>query len=206
VLAKRVVGTNGADMIVGTQKADRINARGGNDRVRGRAGGDRLKGSRGKDRIKGARGKDRISAGRGADRLSAVDDKKDRGVNGGRGEDVCAIDQADLPLLKNCEEAKVKKGGRGGGPGEDELRVTSASGLVCDSSPPLCPFQIEGDGADESTGSVSGGGGVDLAAGAGVAITGDSWTATGLYGCSADGYLKVTIGSKSVRVPITCTA
>jgi hypothetical protein len=39
-----------------------------------------------------------------------------------------------------------------------------------------------------------------------LSITGDSWTATGLYGCSADGYLKVTIGSKSVRVPITCTA
>jgi hypothetical protein len=33
----------------------------------------------------------------------------------------------------------------------------------------------------------------------------EPWTAQGLYGCSADGYLKVTIGSKSVRVPITCT-
>ena len=52
---------------------------------------------------------------------------------------------------------------------------------------------------------MSGGGGVDLAAGAGVTITGDDWTAQGLYGCSADGYLKVAIGSKSVRVPITCT-
>jgi Ca2+-binding RTX toxin-like protein len=225
-LAKRIVGTSGADRIVGTKKADRINARGGSDRVKGRAGADwlkgargkdrlaggkgsdRLKGSRGKDRLKGAKGKDRISAGKGADRLSAVDDRKDRTVNGGSGNDICTIDQADLPALKNCEKAKVKNGpgpGPGPGPGDDELRVTSASGLTCGNSLPLCPFQIEGDGAEALTGSVSGGGGVDLAAGASVAIVGDDWTATGLYGCSADGYLEVTIGSKSVRVPITCT-
>jgi hypothetical protein len=124
----------GPDRIVGTKKADRINARGGSDRVKGRAGGDRikgakgkdrlaggrggdrLKGSRGKDRIKGAKGKDRLSAGKGADRLKAVDDRKDRAVNGGPGNDVCTIDQADLPLLKNCEQAKVKDGGPGPGP------------------------------------------------------------------------------------------
>jgi hypothetical protein len=207
VLAKRMVGTNGADRIVGTKQADRINARGGNDRIKGRAGGDRLKGSRGKDRIKGARGKDRLSGGKGADRLNAVDDRKDRAVNGGPGNDVCTIDQADLPRLKDCEKAKVKNGGPGGGPGAGDLRVTSASGLTCDSSLPLCSFEINGDGAgSETVGTVSGGGGVTLPpAGAGVSISGDDWTAQGLYGCSADGYLKVTIGSKSVKVPITCT-
>jgi Ca2+-binding RTX toxin-like protein len=223
-LAKRIAGTNGGDTIVGTKKADRINARGGSDRVKGRAGGDRLrgakgkdqlvggrggdrlKGSSGKDRIKGAKGNDRISAGKGADRLSAVDDSKDRSVNGGAGEDVCTIDQADLPALENCEEAKVKNGGPGGGPGDDDLRVTSATGLTCANSLPLCSFQIEGDRADALTGSVSGGGGVDPVVGAGVAVTGDNWTATGLYGCSADGYLQVTIGSRSVRLPVTCTA
>jgi hypothetical protein len=205
-LAKRIVGTSGADRIVGTKKADRINARGGNDRVKGRAGGDRLKGGRGKDRIKGARGKDRISAGKGADRLNAADDRKDRAVNGGPGNDVCTIDQADLPRLRNCEKAKVKNGGPGGGPGAGDLRVTSASGLTCDSSLPLCPFEINGDGAgSETVGTVSDGGGVTLAPGAGVSISGDDWTAQGLYGCEADGYLEVTIGSKSVRVPITCT-
>jgi Ca2+-binding RTX toxin-like protein len=206
-LAKRMVGTNGADRIVGTKNADRINARGGNDRVKGRAGGDRLRGSRGKDRVKGARGKDRLSAGKGADRLNAVDDRKDRAVNGGPGNDVCAIDQADLPRLKDCEKAKVKNGGPGGGPGADELRVTSASGLTCDRSlPPLCSFEINGRGAgSETVGTVSGGGGVTLAPGYSLSISGDDWTAQGLYGCSADGYLKVTIGSKSVRVPITCT-
>jgi Ca2+-binding RTX toxin-like protein len=201
VLAKRMVGTSGADRIVGTKKADRINARGGNDRVNGRQGGDRVKASRGKDRIKGAQGKDRLSAGKGADHLNAVDGKKDRAVNGGSGNDVCKIDQADLPVLKNCETARVKNGGQGG-----HLRVTSASGLVCDSSLPLCSFEINGDGAgSEIVGTVSGGGGVTLAPGAGVSISGDDWTAQGLYGCSADGYLKVTIGSKSVKVPITCT-
>jgi Ca2+-binding RTX toxin-like protein len=217
-LAKRIVGTNGANRIVGTKKADRINARGGSDRVNGRAGGDWLNGSRGKDRIKGGKGRDRISGGKGRDRISggkgrdrisggkgadhlnAVDGKRDRAVNGGAGKDVCTIDQTDLPVLKNCEKAKVKNGGQGGG-----LRVTSANGLTCGSALPLCPFQIEGDRAESLVGSVSGGGGVVLAGGAAVSITGDTWTADGLYGCSANGYLKVTIGSKSVRVPITCT-
>jgi Ca2+-binding RTX toxin-like protein len=200
-LAKRIVGTSGADKIAGTKKADRINGRGGSDRVNGRQGGDRLKGSRGKDRLKGAQGKDRLSAGKGADHLNGVDGKKDRVVNGGPGKDVCKVDQADLPVLKNCETARVRNGGQGGG-----LRVTSASGLTCGSSAlPTCHFQAEGDGADSPVGSVSGGGGVTLAAGAGVVIVGDSWTAHAAYRCSADGYLKVTIGSESVRVPITCT-
>ena len=108
--AKRVVGTSGGDRITGTAKADRVNARGGNDRVNGRRGGDRLKGARGKDRIKGAKGKDRLLAGKGRDRLKAVDDKRDRAVNGGAGKDVCTIDQADLRVLKNCEKAKVRNG------------------------------------------------------------------------------------------------
>jgi Ca2+-binding RTX toxin-like protein len=200
-LANRIVGTNGADHLVGTARADRINARGGNDRVNGRGGGDRVRGSRGKDRIKGARGKDRLLAGKNADRLNAVDGKVDRAVNGGPGKDVCTIDQVDLPRLRNCEEAVVKNGGQGGG-----LRVTSASGLTCGSALPLCPFEIVGDRADSLLGLVSGGGGVTLAAGAGVSIAGDTWAAGGLYGCTANGFLKVTIGSKSVRVHITCTS
>jgi Ca2+-binding RTX toxin-like protein len=199
-----MVGTGGADRIVGTAKPDRIKARRGNDRVNGRRGGDRVKGSRGKDRIKGGRGRDRLSAGKGADHLNAVDGKRDRAVNGGPGKDVCTIDQADLPLLKNCETARVKNGGQGGGPAEG-LRVTSASGLTCSSQLPLCPFQIAGDRAESPVGSVSGGGGVSVAAGGAVVTAGDTWTAEGLYGCSANGYLSVTIGSKSVDVPITCT-
>jgi Ca2+-binding RTX toxin-like protein len=221
-LAKRIVGTSGPDKIVGTNKADRINARAGNDRVNGRGGNDRLKGSKGKDRlaggkgrdkldgsagrdrIRGAKGKDRMGGNKGADRLNAVDGKRDRAVHGGPGKDVCTIDQADLPVLRSCERAKVRHGGGGGG-GGGGLRVKSASGLVCGSVLPICPFQIVGDRANSLVGLVSGGGGVSLAAGAAVAITGDTWTAAGLYGCSANGRLTVTIGSRSVRVPITCT-
>ena len=220
-LAKRIVGTSGPDKIVGTNKADRINARAGNDQVNGRDGNDRLKGSKGKDRlaggkgrdkldgsagkdrIRGAKGKDRMGGNKGADRLNAVDGKRDRAVHGGPGKDVCTIDQADLPVLRSCERAKVRHVGHGGHGGG--LRVRSASGLVCGSVLPICPFQIVGDRANSLVGLVSGGGGVSLAAGAAVAITGDTWTAAGLYGCSANGHLTVTIGSRSVRVPITCT-
>ena len=146
-----------------------------------------------------------MGGNKGADRLNAVDGKRDRAVHGGPGKDVCTIDQADLPVLRSCERAKVRHVGHGGGGGGGRLRVRSASGLVCGSVLPICPFQIVGDRANSLVGLVSGGGGVSLAAGAAVAITGDTWTAAGLYGCSANGHLTVTIGSRSVRVPITCT-
>lgn len=198
-VAKRMVGTGGDDRITGTARADRVNARGGNDRVNGRGGGDRLKGARGKDRVKGAKGKDRLAGGKGRDRLKAVDSKRDRAVNGGAGKDVCTIDQADLRVLKNCETARVRSGPGGG------LRVTRATGLTCGSSLPTCQFEINGRNAGATTGTVSGGGGVSTVAGASVSTSGDAWTAHGVYGCSANGYLLVTIGSESVRVPITCT-
>jgi hypothetical protein len=85
--------------------------------------------------------------------------------------------------------------------------VTDATGLSCGSQLPTCLFQINGTGADSLLGSVTGGGGVSLAAGVGVSIepNGD-WTATGLYGCTDDGFLRVTIGGESVDVPITCTS
>jgi Ca2+-binding RTX toxin-like protein len=133
--AKRMLGTRGNDRIVGTNKPDRIIARRGNDRVNGRKGGDRIRGSRGKDHIKGAQGRDRLLAGKGADHLNAVDGKADRAVNGGPGKDVCAIDQADLAVLKGCERTKVAGGGGGGGagkcvgPGEDKLQATVGRGV-----------------------------------------------------------------------------
>jgi hypothetical protein len=39
-----------------------------------------------------------------------------------------------------------------------------------------------------------------------VTISGSDWTAGGLYGCTADGFLRVTIGSEFVDVPVDCTA
>jgi hypothetical protein len=104
-----------------------------------------------------------------------------------------------LPLLKNCEQAKVKNGGEGG-----DLRVKSASGLACGSSLPTSlpdrgrPRRLTGrHGVRRRRGEPGGG------------RSGDDHrrrlTAEGRYGCSANGYLSVTIGSQSVRVPITCT-
>jgi hypothetical protein len=110
-----ILGTGGDDVIVGTPARDRIAARGGDDRVNGRQSADLLIGSKGRDRITGAKGKDRLVAGRGADHLNAVDAKADRLVNGGRGRDVCVIDRADRPALKNCEGVRVRSGTGGGG-------------------------------------------------------------------------------------------
>ena len=124
--AERMLGTRGDDTIVGTAKPDRIIARRGNDRVNGRQGGDRISGSRGKDRLKGGQGKDRLLAGKGADHLNAVDRKADGAVNGGPGKDVCAIDEADLAMVRGCERTKVASTGGGGGTGGGEGKCIGA--------------------------------------------------------------------------------
>lgn len=102
--------------------------------------------------------------------------------------------------MRSCDELKVK-GGHGAG---KALRLTSATGLECDQQLPLCPFQLEGKGADAQAGTVTGGGDVTLAGGASVAIQSEEWTAAGSYGCTGPGFLRVAIGSKSIDVPITC--
>ena len=127
-------------------------------------------------------------------------------MNGGPGKDLCTIDQADLPVLSGCEQVKVKKGGGpGGGPRPNELRVKDASGLSCGSLLPLCPFQIVGDRAKALLGTGLRRRWRHLGGGRRGVIVGDTWTAIGLYGCSDDGYLEVTIGSRSARVPINCS-
>jgi hypothetical protein len=97
-------------------------------------------------------------------------------------------------------------GGGGGGQPGGGLVLTSGTGLGCGSALPTCVFQLNGTGADAAAGTVTGGGGVTLAAGAGVSVEPDgSWTAGGTYGCTDHGFLRVTIGNESVNVPITCT-
>ena len=120
---------------------------------------------RGKDRIKGAKGKDRLLAGKGADRLKAVDDKKDRAVNGGAGKDVCTIDQADLAVLKNCEKAKVRNGPGAAGrrPEGDEARAASPAAARF----PPASSRSMARSAEATTGTVSGGGGVGTRGGRG---------------------------------------
>lgn len=216
--AKQMNGTKKADKLTGTKKGDRINGRAGNDRINGRKGADKLKGGAGKDKI------------------NAVDGAKDKKVRGGPGKDVCKIDEVDRNAVRGCEKVKVSGTAAGGGGGGDgsggggggtgggsgsgggssggggsgqtgPLAVASGGELACAPGPvPLCPFTLSGTGADELIGIVTGGGGVTAAAGAAVTAEGENWTAGGSYSCTSDGFLRVTIGSEIVDVPVTCTA
>lgn len=90
-------------------------------------------------------------------------------------------------------------GGTAGG-----LTLASAEGLQCDSQIPTCNYTMSGAGADSLLGTVSGGGGVTTLGGS-LTTSGENWSALGLYGCTADGYLRVTIGSETLDVPVDCT-
>lgn len=101
-------------------------------------------------------------------------------------------------------------GGSGGG-----LALESGTGLQCGSQLPTCTFTLSGAGADALEGTVTGGDGVTGAGGA-VSVSQDNpdpnaqpqnaaWTAAGSYGCTKDGFLRVTIGSELVDVPVDCT-
>ncbi len=95
-------------------------------------------------------------------------------------------------------------GGGGGGPA-GPLSLDSSTGTTCAvGALPLCPFVLQGEGADALVGTVTGGGGVTLAAGATVTILDGGWTAVGVYGCEADGFLRVSIGGEVIDVPINC--
>jgi len=227
VQAEKFTGTKKADRLTGTAKSDALRGKGGKDKIKGKNGKDRLAGGGGNDRLVGGKGADKMSGGKGADFLNAADGAKDKTVNGGAGKDRCKIDTTDVP--KNCEKLSgpgaAGGGGSGGGSGGDGsgggsggdgsgggsgggdggLTVTSSSGTSCASSLPTCPFQIAGGEADALVGLVTGGGGVSVAAGPAVSISAPDWTATGLYGCTEDGFLRVTIGSKTADVPVDCT-
>ena len=224
-------GSSSTNKVVGTKKADRIVLKAGNDRARGRGGSDRISGGAGKDRLRGDAGGDRLSGGKGRDQLiggkgrdrfdggagddviNAVDRRKDARLNGGAGRNICRIDPADLAVVKRRSKIIVvpgpgAPGGGGTGGGTDgaagPLALSNGEGLSCASALPTCIFTLEGTGADTLTGTVTGEGGVQTAAGAAVAAQGDDWTAAGSYGCTSDGALVVTIGVEVLRVPITC--
>jgi Ca2+-binding RTX toxin-like protein len=227
-LGKRIVATKRADRVVGTKRADVIRAGAGNDRVRGKAGNDRISGGNGNDRLSGDSGRDRVSGGRGRDRLTggrgkdrlgggpgndvlnAVDRARDGRVDGGAGRNTCRIDSTDLRVVAHCNRLIVSGGGAGAGGGSgsgagaSSLGLSTADGLSCGSQLPLCTFQLSGKGANAPAGTVTGGGGV-TGAGGGVSTSGDSWSATGSYGCTENGYLLVTIGEKSIKVPVSCS-
>jgi Ca2+-binding RTX toxin-like protein len=222
--ARRIKGTNGSDKIKGTKKKDKIKAKGGNDKIKAKGGKDKVSagggadtasGGKGKDKVagggdndalKGNKGKDSLKGGAGDDKLNAVDRKADKRVDGGPGTNVCTIDQLDLPVTLNCSTVTVPPGGGGGGGPGGGLTFHSGTGLTCGSQLPTCLFTLEGGGADQPAGTVTGTGGVTGLGGA-VSVTGEegSWTAAGSYGCTGNGALHVEIGDKFVDVPITCT-
>jgi hypothetical protein len=204
--ASKLTGSRLGEVMVGTKGADRMNGKGGADRLNARGGRDSLLGGKGRDVVDGGKGRDRQRGGPGADLVQAVDGGIDAVVDGGPGPDRCFVDGlAELAIARGCEHVNLAPlgGGGAGGDAAAGLVVRSVSGLLCDTPLPVCVFTINGDGADAAVGTVTGGGGV-VAAGAGVAISGGSWTATGLLGCTADGFVHVVIGSDSVDLPVDC--
>ena len=204
--ARSLKGSKAGERLVGTQGSDRIKGLGGNDRLKGRRGNDTLAGGKGRDVVVGGKGRDRHRAGAGADLIKAADGRTDRLINGGPGVDRCVVDSlAELSIARSCESVNVSPGGNSGDGGQADpgLVVKTVDGLLCDTPLPICVFTIWGDGADAPVGTATGVGGV-VAVGAGVAITGPEWTATGLLGCTSDGSIRVAIGSQTVDVPVDC--
>jgi hypothetical protein len=205
-LAAKLRGTNHGEKIVGTKGADTIKGMSGNDKIKGMKGNDKLNGGKGRDTVIGNAGADKMLGGAGNDVIKAADGRRDKAINGGGGKNRCVIDTTlELSIARNC--SSIISGGRGGGPGPGPgagLRVLSSTGLVCASSLPTCVFTASGDGATGTVGTVTGGGGV-TAVGGSVTPSGSDWSAGALYGCNADGFLRVTIGSEFVDLPVDCT-
>jgi Ca2+-binding RTX toxin-like protein len=232
--ANNFVGTKKADTMRLGGGNDRARGRGGNDRINGGAGKDRLSGDAGNDRVNGGAGNDTLGGGKGRDSLvagagndviNAADGRRDARINAGKGRNRCKLDRADVAIARGCGSISVQggpgggggaPGGGGGGPGgagggEAGLTLERADGLQCASQLPTCEFTLDGRGADSLAGTVTGTGGV-TGVGAGVIVTPEEglepkdspWTAAGVYGCTEDGALRVTIGSETLEVPVDC--
>jgi Ca2+-binding RTX toxin-like protein len=228
--ANNVVGTKKADKINLGAGNDRARGRGGNDRINGGTGKDRLSGDGGRDTVTGGKGRDTLLGGAGNDTINAADGARDARINAGKGRNRCKLDRADVAIARGCGKITVQGGGGGGtgggpgggggggqggagGGGGSGLILEGADGLQCGSSTvPTCTFTLEGSGADSLAGTVTGVDGV-TAVGAGVIVTPEEglepkdspWTAAGAYSCTKDGFLRVTIGSETLDVPVDCT-
>jgi Ca2+-binding RTX toxin-like protein len=224
-----IVGTKKADRINGKGGNDLIRGKSGNDRLNGGEGSNKVVGGKGNDKViggplgdtlVGGPGVDSHFGGPGNDLLNAADGRRDAVIDGGTGTNKCIIDTTlELAVVRNCGTIQAGArggqrggggGGGGGGPGPGPgqgLRVLSYQEIGC-TPPPLagCGFQITGDGADEVTvlSPVEGGAGVTNVLGFANALSLPNWDASGGYTCTAAGFLRVTIGSESVDVPVTC--
>jgi len=198
--------------------------------MKGLGGRDRIVGGKGKDRILGGAGDDRLNSadgsrdrrvaggpGRNFCRIDTIDLPVLSGCqkivvgngngngngNGGNGNGNGGNGTGDGGVNGGGTDGGTDGGGDGAaGP----LSLTSANGLTCDSVLPTCTFQLIGTGAEMGLGLVRGEGGATLAAGSSVSVKGNEWTAIGSYGCTTNGTLAVSIGSETVRVPVTCTS
>jgi hypothetical protein len=218
-VAKKISGSKRGERIVGTKKSDRINGKGGNDLIKGKGGNDKLRGGKGGDLVVGGKGVDRHLGGPGNDVLKTDDGQVDAVIDGGSGTNRCIVDVAELSIVRNCGTVQGSTpgggqppggggGGGGGGPAPAQgLRFLTVD-VTCSPAPELlgCNFHITGDGADAAgPGSVDKGGGVTNVVGAAGSLSPPAWDALGGYTCTAAGFLRVTIGSKSVEVPVPCT-
>jgi Ca2+-binding RTX toxin-like protein len=225
-----IVGTKGADRIKGKGGNDLLKGKGGNDLLNGGKGSDKVVGGKGNDKVVGGPEDDtviggpridRIKGKGGNDLLKAADGRRDAVIDGGAGTNKCIVDTVELDIVRNCGTVQASTpgqgpgggggGGGGGGPGPGQgLRVLTVD-VMCGPSNPLtgvgCNFHITGDGADEVTvaSPVEGGGGVTNVLGVANALSPPNWDAQGIYSCTAPGFLRVTIGSESVDVPVPCT-
>jgi Ca2+-binding RTX toxin-like protein len=206
-LAKKISGSKRGEMLAGTKGPDKIRGKGGNDRLKGKGGNDLLNAGKGRDAAIGGAGVDKLRGGPGDDLINAADGRRDGAIAGGPGKNTCILDTTlELTLATGC--TRIRSGPHAGGPpGPGEgLRVLTADGLAgCRSALPTCQFSITGDGADAPGGTVTGTGGV-TAVGPAATTSGTDWTATGVYGCTSDGALRVTIGSETFDVPVDCAA
>ena len=229
-----IVGTKKADRINGKGGNDLIKGKRGNDRLNGGKGSNRVVGGKGKDKVIGGplgdtliggAGVDRHFGGPGNDLLNAADGRRDSLIDGGAGTNRCIVDILELSIVRNCGSVQGSTpgpgqgpggggggGGSGPGPGPGQgLRVLTVDAM-CGPVNPLtgevgCFVHITGDGADAGGGMVEpGGGGVTNAGGVALSINAPNWDALGLYSCTSAGFLRVTIGSESVDVPVPCEA
>jgi Ca2+-binding RTX toxin-like protein len=228
--SERIIGTTKADRINGKGGNDLIKGRGGNDTLNAGKGSNKVVGGKGNDKLiggplgdtlVGGAGVDRHFGGAGNDLLKTADGRRDAVIDGGTGTNKCIIDTLELSIVRNCGSVQASTpgqrpggggpgggGGGGGGPGPGQgLRVLTVD-VTCSLVPAVtgCSFLITGDGADEVTvlSPVEGGAGVTNVLGFANALSLPNWDASGGYTCTAAGFLRVTIGSESVDVPVTC--
>jgi hypothetical protein len=225
-----IVGTKGADRIKGKGGNDLIKGKGGNDRLNGGKGSNKVVGGKGNDKViggplgdtlVGGAGVDSHVGGAGNDLLNAADGRRDRVIDGGTGTNKCIVDTVELSIVRGCGSVQgtapggqgggggggTGGGGGGGGPGPGQGLQPNDVTLNCDPLGLLgCTFIISGTGADApGPGTVEGRGGVTNVVGVAGSLIPPDWNAVGTYTCTADGSLRITIGSESVDVPVTCT-